>query len=142
MTFDGSDKNYNKEIADRICARIAAGEYVRHACKAEGKEASTVYGWLDYVPEFSIDWEKSLKVKADLLLEKAALALSAKDDDDIVMSKEDTKMCHNARVNRNRAQAEFYKWWATKCDKSLSDRDVELEALKKQVAELEKKSRV
>lgn len=137
--FDGSDKNYDKEIADKIIARIAAGEYTHDACLAEGMQPSTVYGWRDYQPDFAIAWQLAHEHKAQSMVKKAFEVLADPEDDDVVSAGENKRMCNNARVNRKKHLADKYIWWATKCDKSLGEKDVEFENLKKAFLELEKK---
>lgn len=137
MLFDGSNQNFSQDIANKICARIAAGEYTHDACLAEGMQPSTVYGWRDYNANFAVAWQRAHEQKAQVLLKKAVESIADRPDDDIVYAGKDMNMCNGARVNRNKAQCDFYRWWATRCDKSLTDKDFELEALKKQVFELE-----
>jgi len=137
MQYSNADRTYNEEIANKIIARIASGEYVRDACKAEGMEASTIYSWKKYRPDFTARFEVALEEKADILIKKGFEILSHPLDDDVVDAGKSMRMCNNARVNRARYLAEKYFWWAAKCDKNLSDKDIELAQLIKHVSFLE-----
>lgn len=137
MQYSDADRTYDEQIANKIINRISGGEYVRDACKAEGVEPSTVYSWKKYRSDFTAKFDLALEEKADILIKKGFEVLLHPLDDDVVDAGKNMRMCNSARVNRARHLADKYFWWAAKCDKNLSDKDVELAQLTKQIAYLE-----
>lgn len=67
----GRPGDYNEEIANAICARIADGESLRTICRDEGMPArGTVHRWLIANPEFQDQYERSRAYQADTLFDE------------------------------------------------------------------------
>lgn len=67
---------YTTEIADKICERIADGEFLRVICRDEGMPPwRTVYGWINKHPEFAERMELARKIGADAIAEDSLIEL-------------------------------------------------------------------
>ena len=67
---------YDQAIADEICARIAQGETLRAICREEGKPShTTVYQWLDDVPEFALRFGRA-RAQGEELIAQECLAIA------------------------------------------------------------------
>lgn len=59
---------YTTEIANRICERIADGEFLRVICRDEGMPPwRTVYNWINAHPEFAERMELARAIGADAI---------------------------------------------------------------------------
>ena len=80
----GRPTTFTQELADSICERVAAGEYLAVICRDLGVGLRTVYDWRDTNPEFSAslahareDGEDALVVKTlEEIDEPAAMTMT------------------------------------------------------------------
>jgi hypothetical protein len=67
----GRPTDYNPELIDEICDRIASGEPLVRICREDGMpRIVTVYRWLNKYPEFSNLYAKAKDAAADTLAEE------------------------------------------------------------------------
>lgn len=66
----GRHSEYNTEMADRICERIANGESLKAICEEEGQPSkSTVFKWLNENEAFSDKYARAREAQADALFD-------------------------------------------------------------------------
>lgn len=98
---------YSKELAGKICARIAEGESVRTICKDEDMpNASTVHAWvLSDIDGFSKHYATAKEIGAEVEFDEMR-ELADKSVDDIVGDDKSD----NARVQARKLQIDTIKW--------------------------------
>lgn len=97
----GRATSYTKEMGEKICSRIAAGESLRKICKDNGMPSpSTVFYWLLDTNNklFSEQYEKARNVQAENLFDKL---LEIADE-------------NNKNVMRARLRIDTRKWYLSK----------------------------
>ena len=103
----GRHSEYNTEMADRICERIANGESLRKICDDEDMpNKSTVFRWLASSDEFSDQYARARETQADSLFDEV-LAIADQYD-----SAADT--LNPDHINRARLRIDARKWMAGK----------------------------
>jgi hypothetical protein len=75
----GRPSIYSQELADRICERLASGEWIRAICRDDGMPSwSTIFKWLKEKPEFAAQYgrtkEGQAEAYADQICELLAVA--------------------------------------------------------------------
>lgn len=66
----GRRTDYNQDIADMICERLADGESLRSICEDEAAPArSTVFRWLSLHPEFQDQYAHAREAQADTIFD-------------------------------------------------------------------------
>lgn len=89
---------FNREVADAICERIAEGESLRSVCRdANMPNKATVFRWLATIPEFSDQYARARSEQAELYA------------DDIVTIADEELDSQRARV-----RIDARKWVASK----------------------------
>lgn len=67
----GRPSGYSPEIAAELCARIAAGESLRTACKADGMPPmATVFLWLHKHQDFMEQYERATAARSHAFVEE------------------------------------------------------------------------
>jgi len=57
---------FNQETADRICARLAAGESLRKAAEEEGAKVPTFLLWCNNNPPLAEQYARAISMRADV----------------------------------------------------------------------------
>ena len=97
----GRPPKYSKELADRICNRIARGEMLINICMDDDMpHVSTVYEWIEKNSDFSDSYARARRTAATVYVEQGLVILDNSTPDDI-------------QVNTSRAN--YRKWMAEKC---------------------------
>lgn len=115
---NGRPTEYNPEIADRICEKIATSSIgLKHILKEDGMPSqSTVYNWLRIHPEFLEKYTRAREDQADFMAEEI---LDIADDGSndlmtIVKGDESYEVENKEVVNRSKLRVEARKWIASK----------------------------
>lgn len=96
----GRPPKYSKELANRICERIANGEMLINICMDDDMpHISTVYEWIEKNSDFSDSYARARRTAATVYVEQGLVILDNSNSDDI-------------QVNSSRAN--FRKWMAEK----------------------------
>lgn len=67
----GRPTDYNTDLANEICARIAEGESLRSICRCEGMpNIRSVMRWLGIHPEFSQQYARAREAQAESMFEE------------------------------------------------------------------------
>mgnify|MGYP002363028391 FL=1 len=119
MMAIGRPTDYTPDLADRICARLAAGESVRTVCGDDDMpDASTVFRWLRLHTVFREQYTRAKEEAADALVEEM-LDISDDGRNDWMerFGKEGEAIgwqVNGEHVNRSRLRVETRKWIAAK----------------------------
>lgn len=99
MAKAGRPSSYSDEIAEAICARLAAGESLRSICRGDDfPSTQTVFSWFRKHPDFLDQYARAKNESADALVEEM---LDIADDD-------------TADTQRSRLRVDTRKWIASK----------------------------
>jgi hypothetical protein len=115
----GRPSSYTKELADRICARLAAGESMRTVCKDEDlPSAQTLFSWMRVYPEFLEQYARAKEESADALVEET-LDIADNGTNDWMEKNNAEGDCigytlNGEHVQRSRLRVETRKWMASK----------------------------
>ena len=145
----GRPTDYTKELADRICERLALGHSMRRVCKNDDMPGmSTIFRWLRENVEFRQQYEIAKDEAADLMVEEInEIADDSRNDYLIQLAEEvnekpasewtedDIKILAikhlPEHVQRSRLRVDARKWTASKLkpkkygDKTILSGDVE-----------------
>ncbi len=98
----GRPSDYLPEVADDICALIAAGESVLQISKRPGMPAqSSIYLWLSQHEEFSEKYRRARETQADYYADE-------------MVGIADTCIPDSAEVAKAKLQIDARKWYVTK----------------------------
>ena len=115
----GRPTDYNEELADIICERLASGESMRSISRDEGMPASsTMFKWLRIHPVFTEQYTRAKEESADALVEEM---LDIADDGTNDWMEKHGKDGENVgwqvngeSVARSRVRVETRKWISSK----------------------------
>src|SRR5690606_10358485 len=108
--------DYNDQIADVICERIADGESLRGICACEGMPSkATVFRWLGKHKGFPAQYARARDEQAESFADEM-VAISDERETKIVMAGEDEAgaVFDATAVARNRLRIDARKWVASK----------------------------
>lgn len=114
----GRPSIYTKELADKICARLAQGESLRIICRDEEIPASsTVYLWvLENREGFSEKYARAREMQAEVLFDE--ILEIADDGSNDLMTITKGKETYNVEdkevTNRSRLRVDSRKWYLSK----------------------------
>lgn len=104
--------DYNEEIADLICERIALGESVRKICSSDDTPSmSTVFKWLNEHKEFSEQYARAREEQAESLADEI---VSIADESELDVKANGDVVFDATAVARNRLRIDARKWVASK----------------------------
>lgn len=111
----GRPSDYNQQIADLICERIADGESLRAICREDEMPAkSTVFRWLGLEKRFSDQYARAREEQAEAFAdEMVAIA----DERETIVKEEGGATVvafDSTAVARNRLRVDTRKWVASK----------------------------
>ncbi len=109
---------FSQEVADAICARIAEGESLRHACAGEGMPSvPTFLRWVGETPELAEQYARARETGADLEFDGLAEIADAEPERD------DKGKIDPAWVQQQKLRIDTRKWTlARKAPKKYGDR--------------------
>lgn len=119
----GRPTKYTKELASKICSQLAIGKSMRTVCIEDDMPAmSTVFLWLQDIPEFSEQYEKAKQESADAMAEEIQDIADNGTNDWIEIELKDkegnvtgTKEVFNhEHVQRSRLRVDARKWLMSK----------------------------
>jgi hypothetical protein len=71
MTEKRVPVHYSDEIAEEICARVIAGEFVSHICRDDHMpDVTTIWRWCREKPEFREQMDTAKELQADRIFEE------------------------------------------------------------------------
>jgi hypothetical protein len=103
---------FNQATADEICRRLAEGESLRSAAKANGMAASTVLDWIAANAEFGEQYARARQVGYQLLADE--LIEIADDASGDVIETEDGPKVNAEFTARSRLRLDTRKWMLSK----------------------------
>lgn len=114
---------YSTALADRICARIAAGESLIRICRDEDMPGrSTVMAWLLQDKEFSDKYARARDLQAEVLADEI---IEIADDgmNDVVVGEDGKERTDHEAIARSKLRVDARKWYASKvAPKKYGDR--------------------
>ena len=126
----GRPTDYNHEIADEICERLADGESLRAICREDDMPSkATVFRWLSLHKEFSDQYARARETQADSLFDDVLeIADDARNDWMERNGKEDEGWQLNGEhIQRTRLRVDARKWMAGKLRPKLYGEKSQLE---------------
>lgn len=114
----GRPSIYSKDLADRICVRLALGESIRSICKDDAMPAqSVIYQWLYRHPDFAEQYTRAREEQAEThadqivdIADETPVLLEVKDKDGNVV---DIKL-DSAYIAWQKQRIDARKWNAAK----------------------------
>ena len=115
----GQPTIFTQETADELCAKLAMGESLRTACKADGMPCvSTVFNWFRVHPKFLEQYARAKEESADAWVEE--MLDIADDGTNDWVEKNDKNGDHigwalnGEHVQRSKLRIDTRKWAASK----------------------------
>jgi hypothetical protein len=108
----GRPSIYSKELADKICERIAKGESVRNICKdTEMPDAGTIFNWLldSTKIEFLKQYTRARDIQSELMFEEIIEIADEAEDAIVGDDKSDS-----ARVQARKLRIDARHWHLSK----------------------------
>ena len=97
---------FSQEIADKICDRLAGGEFLTEICKSPGiPDRRTVQRWISQDAKFAEDYSRARELLADLYFERIIKVASDGSGGVGADGKVDWE-----NVNRSRLKVDAIKW--------------------------------
>lgn len=111
----GRPSVYSAELAQSICARLAAGESLRAICKPDDMPAeSTVRLWaVENREGFSAQYARARDAQADALAEQI-LEIADDGTNDTFINADGDEIVNHDHINRSRLRVDARKWFASK----------------------------
>jgi hypothetical protein len=111
--------SYTLELADKICARLAAGESMRTVCKDEDMPVvQTLFNWMRVHPEFLEQYTRAKEESADALIEESLDIADDGTNDWMVKHGADGAaigwQLNGEHVQRSKLRIDTRKWMASK----------------------------
>ena len=103
---------FDQDTADRVCARLADGESLRSAAKAEGSSARTILNWVESNAVFSTQYTHA-RTRGYMLLADEIIEISDDSDGDIIDTEHGPKV-DAERVARSKLRVDSRKWMLSK----------------------------
>lgn len=128
----GRPSSYSPEVADTICARLAAGESLRGICRDDDMpDAATVFRWLasndDRYTGFREQYARAREIQADALVDEILEISDDARNDWMERNNSDGQnigwQLNGEHVQRSRLRVDSRKWFASKvAPKKYGDR--------------------
>lgn len=110
----GRPADYNQEIADLICERLADGESLRQICADDGMpNRATVFRWLGIYKEFSDQYARAREEQAEALADEI-VAIADDKTGDLRFDAEGNEIPDKEFIARSRLRVDARKWVASK----------------------------
>lgn len=112
----GRPTDYNDQVADLICERLADGESLRSICADEAMPSkATVFRWLGKHKAFQDQYARAREEQAESFADEM-VAISDERETKIIMAGEDEAVVvfDATAVARNRLRIDARKWVASK----------------------------
>ncbi len=101
-TKRGRPTDYTKDMADKICEKIANGRSLRSICAEDGvPPLKTIYRWLEANEEFRHQYARAREKQADYFVEE-------------IIEIADSAVAESAAVSKAKLQIDARKWAASK----------------------------
>ena len=101
-TKRGRPTDYTKDMADKICEKIANGRSLRSICAEDGvPPMKTIYRWLEANEEFRHQYARAREKQADYFVEE-------------IIEIADSAVAESAAVSNAKLQIDARKWAASK----------------------------
>lgn len=101
-TKRGRPTDYTKDMADKICEKIANGRSLRSICAEDGvPPMKTIYRWLEANEEFRHQYARAREKQADYFVEE-------------IIEIADSAVAESAAVSKAKLQIDARKWAASK----------------------------
>ncbi|HFB4648218.1 TPA: hypothetical protein ACE76W_002121, partial [Neisseria gonorrhoeae] len=98
----GRPTDYTKDMADKICEKIANGRSLRSICAEDGvPPMKTIYRWLEANEEFRHQYARAREKQADYFAEE-------------IIEIADSAQAESAAVSKAKLQIDARKWAASK----------------------------
>ena len=108
---------YSKELADKVCSRIAEGLSMRSVCEPDDMPAtSTLFKWIREIPEFSQQYACATEERTEAMSEDI-LDISDKSSGDWETRKfggTEIQVVNNEAVQRSKLRVDTRKWLMSK----------------------------
>lgn len=105
---------FSQEVADAVCSRIANGESLRKAAKAQGTSLPAFLDWCNARPELADQYARAMATRMELMAEEIleisdeSITTVNYDGDNVELSLDSTA------VQRNRLRVDTRKWLMSK----------------------------
>lgn len=110
----GRPCEFTQDIADRICAELAAGRSLRSVCAQDDMPCSTtVFRWLRTVDSFAQQYARAKEESADALAEEM-LAIADDGENDTYVDDKGKVCVDNDVIQRSKLRVDTRKWLASK----------------------------
>ena len=117
----GRPSTYNKELAEKICARVAKGEWLHKMEHTQGLPCEdTLYEWLRRHSEFSEMYARAREDRTDRLVQEAVEISDNMENDTLFIESDDKsgasakEVCNHEWIARSRLRVDTRKWLAAK----------------------------
>ncbi len=112
----GRPTDYNKDIADLICERIADGDSLRAICREEEMPSkASVFRWLGIYPEFSDQYARAKEEQAETYADEITAIADEQQYDQVLVDGVPVEVKFDSTaVARNRLRIDTRKWVASK----------------------------
>ncbi len=113
----GRPTDYNQEIADKVCERIAEGASMRTVCSPDDMPGlSTVFRWLRIFPEFREQYARATEERTEAMSEEILDIADDGSNDMMTIQKGNASYeIENKEVtNRSRLRVDTRKWLMSK----------------------------
>ena len=109
---------FNQEMADAICDRLADGRSLRSICLADDMPVqSTVFKWLSQQPAFAEQYARAREAQADALFDEIQDIADDGSNDYITKTNADGseyEAVNSEHIQRSRLRVDARKWMASK----------------------------
>ncbi len=113
----GRPSEFNQEVADEICERLADGESLRSICSGDDMpRKATVFRWLGQFDAFRDQYTRAREIQADALFDDVlSIADNSKNDWMEANGKDDAGWLLNGdNIRRSQLRIDARKWMAGK----------------------------
>lgn len=122
----GRPTDFNQDVADKICERLADGESLRNICdEEEMPNKATVFRWLAKFTDFSDQYARARETQADSLFDEI-LSIADNGRNDWMERNGETDagwMANGENLRRSQLRVDARKWMAGKLrPKKYSDK--------------------
>lgn len=110
----GRKSTYTKEVASKICDRLACGESLRSICMDEAMPGmSAVLSWLSKHEEFARQYARAREIQADTLADEI-LNIADEVSNDYAADENGNERVNQEAIARSRLRVDARKWLASK----------------------------
>lgn len=113
----GRPSTYTPEVAQQICERIAAGEYVTAICESEFMpHRDTIYRWLSKHKDFADAYARAREMWAECQLEEI-IKIARTPTGDTYIDKDGNEKTNHEVLARSRLHVDTLKWALAKVNR-------------------------